>query len=87
MASCGRACPGVGMLAVATDARILPVDVDQSHRPREWTLRRVRLRVTFGTPRTWQELAGPGLPGEPSPRCIRRSATVSMREIAALKAS
>ena len=79
--------PGVGMLAVATDARILPVYVDQSHRPREWMLRRVRLRVTFGTPRTWQELAGPGLPGEPSRALYQAIGDGVMREIAALKAS
>ena len=79
--------PGVGMLAVATDARILPVYVDQSHRPREWMLRRVRLRVTFGTPRTWQELAGPEVSGEPSRALYQAIGDGVMRDIAALKAS
>ena len=78
--------PGVGMLAVATDARILPVYVDQSHRPREWMLRQVRLRVTFGTPRTWQELVGPDHPGEPSRALYQAIGDGVMREIAALKA-
>lgn len=79
--------PGVGMLAVATDARILPVYVDQSHRPREWMLRRVRLRVTFGTPRTWQELAGPDVPGEPSRALYQAIGDGVMRDIRELKAS
>lgn len=79
--------PGVGMLAVATDARILPVYVDQSHRPREWMLRKVRLRVTFGTPRTWQELAGPEVSGEPSRALYQAIGDGVMRDIAALKAS
>ena len=78
--------PGVGMLAVGGNAKIVPCFISGSDRPNQWFLRRTKLRVRFGPARTWQELAGE-LAGEPPGRaqyqCI---ADGVMRDIAALKA-
>jgi len=79
--------PGVGMLAVSTGARILPVYVDHSHRPRDWMLRKVRLRVVIGHARTWQELAGVEGTPEPTRALYQAVGDGVMHEIATLKAS
>ena len=79
--------PGVGMLAIATGARIVPAYVENSNRPRKWILRQVRLRVTFGPSRTWQELANAESSAEPSRALYQSVGDGVMREIAALKAS
>lgn len=79
--------PGVGMLAIATGARIVPAYVENSNRPRKWILRQVKLRVRFGPVRTWQELAGVGDSSEPSRALYQRVGDGVMREIAALQAS
>ena len=78
--------PGVGMLAVATDARVVPAYISGSNHPRKWLLRRARVRVWFGPPRTWRELSGQD--GELKPgRALYQSVGAGvMREIAALKA-
>ncbi len=78
--------PGIGMLAVATGARILPGYVEHSNRPRKWMLRQVKLRVSFGPVRTWQELAGPDAGLEPGRALYQSVGNGVMREIAALKA-
>lgn len=78
--------PGIGMLAVATGARIVPAYVN-SYPPRRWLLRQVRLRVSFGPVRTWQELAGVESSAEPSRALYQSVGDAVMREIAALKAS
>ena len=79
--------PGIGMLAVATGARIVPAFVEHSNRPRKWMSRQVRLRVSFGPVRTWQELAGPDAGLEPGRALYQSVGAGVMREIAALKAS
>lgn len=77
--------PGVGMLAVATDARIVPAYVSGSNRPGRWLFRLGRLRVSFGPARTWRELAGPEA-GHPPGRALYRGVGAGlMREIAALR--
>jgi hypothetical protein len=47
----------------------------------------VRLRVSFGPVRTWQELAGVESSAEPSRALYQSVGDAVMREIAALKAS
>lgn len=78
--------PGIGMLAVATGARIVPVYVEHSNRPRKWMLRQVKLRLSIGPVRTWQELAGPEAGLEPGRALYQSVGNGVMREIAALKA-
>jgi len=78
--------PGVGMLAVNTDAAILPCFISGSDRPNQWLLRRTRLRVSFGPARTWRELAG-DLADQPPGRALYQGVGDGvMREIATLKA-
>lgn len=79
--------PGIGMLAVATGARIVPVHIEHSNRPRKWMLRQVKLRLSVGPVRTWQELAGPEAGLEPGRALYQSVGNGVMREIAALKAS
>ena len=79
--------PGVGMLAVATDARVVPVYISGSNQPAKWLFRLGRVRVWFGPPRTWRELAGPDVELEPGRALYQRVGTGVMREIATLRAS
>ena len=79
--------PGVGMLAVGGDAKIVPCFISGSDRPNQWFLRRTKLRVSFGPARMWQELAG-DLAAEPPGRAMYQCiADGVMRDIAALKAA
>ena len=79
--------PGVGMLAVGGNAMVVPCFISGSDRPNQWFLRRVKLSVSFGPARTWQELAG-DLVAEPPGRALYQGvADGVMRDIAALKAS
>ena len=78
--------PGLGMLAVATGARVVPAYVEHSNRPMQWMLRQVKLRVSFGPVRTWQELAGPDAGLEPGRALYQSVGNGVMREIAALRA-
>jgi 1-acyl-sn-glycerol-3-phosphate acyltransferase len=80
-----RARPGVGMLAVATDARILPCSITGSDRPGDWPTRRTRLRVAFGPARTWRELAGEDASLEPGRELYQSIGDGVMREIAVLR--
>lgn len=77
--------PGVGMLAVATGARIVPVYISGSDVPKQWLWRRVRPRVWFGPVRTWQELAGPEAGLEPGRALYESVGAGVMREIASLR--
>ena len=77
--------PGVGMLAVATDARIVPAYISGSNEPRKWLFRRGRVRVTFGPVRTWRELAGTDAGLEPGRALYQGVGSGVMREIAALR--
>lgn len=77
--------PGVGMMAVNTDARIVPCFISGSDRPNQWLLRRGTLRVSFGPARGWREFAGE-VADEPPGRALYQSvADGVMREIARLK--
>jgi len=78
--------PGVGMLAVNTDAAIVPCYISGSHRPARWMFRRMRLRVWFGRARSWKELAGSQADLEPGRTLYQGVSDGVMREIAALKA-
>ena len=76
--------PGVGMLAVHADVPIVPCYISGSNRQKEWWNRKARVRITFGPPRTWKELAGEG---EATGRVLyQRVGDGVMREIAALRA-
>jgi 1-acyl-sn-glycerol-3-phosphate acyltransferase len=78
--------PGVGMLAVNTDALILPCFISGSDRPNQWFWKRGTLSVSFGPARTWREMAGAGA-DEPAGRALYQSvADGVMRDITALKA-
>lgn len=78
--------PGVGMLAVNADVPILPVYVGGSRHPGKWLVRAARVRISFGTPRTWKDLAGPDVELVPGRALYQRVGEGVMREIAALKA-
>ncbi len=78
--------PGVGMLAVNTDAAIVPCYISGSDRPGRWMLRRGRLRVWFGGARSWKELAGNQAELEPGRALYQGVSDGVMHEIAALKA-
>ena len=78
--------PGVGMLAVGTDARIVPCYISGSDRPGGWITRRSRLRVWFAPARTWQELAGSQAELPPGRALYQSVGDGVMREIAALRA-
>ncbi len=77
--------PGVGLLAVATDARIVPTFIMGSNQPGKWMFRQVKLRVLFGPSRTWRELAGPDAELEPGRALYQSVGAGLMREIAALR--
>jgi 1-acyl-sn-glycerol-3-phosphate acyltransferase len=77
--------PGVGMLAVNTGAVIVPCFISGTDRPKGWLLRRVRVRVTFGPPRTWQELVGDRATEPPGRTLYQSVGDGVMREIASLK--
>ena len=78
--------PGVGMLAVNADVPILPVFVGGSGHPGKWLVRAARVRIAFGAPRTWQDLAGPDVEHVPGRALYQKVGEGVMREIAALKA-
>lgn len=77
--------PGVGMLAVSTDARVVPACIVGSDRPGRWLTRQAKLRVSFGPARTWRELAGPEADLEPGRALYQGVGNGIMREIAALR--
>lgn len=77
--------PGVGMLAVNADVPILPVFITGSQSPGKWLYRGARVRLSFGTPRTWKELAGPDVDPVPGRALYQQVGEGLMREIAALK--
>lgn len=77
--------PGVGMLAVGTDALIVPCYISGSDRPGGWITRRSKLRIWFGPARSWKELAGPEADLAPGRALYQRVGDGLMREIAALR--
>jgi 1-acyl-sn-glycerol-3-phosphate acyltransferase len=78
--------PGVGMLAVATDARIVPVHILGSNQPSKWLWRQGKVRVWFGPARAWRELAGPDAELQSGRTLYQSVSNGVMREIAALRA-
>jgi 1-acyl-sn-glycerol-3-phosphate acyltransferase len=77
--------PGVGMMAVSGDASILPCFISGSNRPARWWRRAVRVRITFGTARAWQDLAGADSDLTPGRALYQRIGDTVMREIASLR--
>ncbi len=78
--------PGVGMLAVGTDALIVPCYISGSDRPGSWITRRSKLRVWFGPARSWKDLAGPEADLTPGRALYQGVGDGVMREIALLRA-
>jgi 1-acyl-sn-glycerol-3-phosphate acyltransferase len=78
--------PGLGMLAVGSDALIVPTCIMGSDRPGKWLFRQSKLRVDFAPPRTWRELATEAAGLEPGRALYEGVGAGTMREIAALKA-
>jgi 1-acyl-sn-glycerol-3-phosphate acyltransferase len=78
--------PGVGMMAVHADVPILPCHVSGSNRPGRWWYRGTRVRVWFGVPKPWQELAGPEDDLTRGRALYQRVGDAVMKEIAALRA-
>jgi 1-acyl-sn-glycerol-3-phosphate acyltransferase len=77
--------PGVGMLAVGTDALIVPCYISGSDRPGRWITRRTKIRVWFGQARSWKELAGSQAELPPGRALYQGIGDGLMREIAALR--
>lgn len=77
--------PGVGLLAVHAEVAVVPCHVSGSDRPARWLGRRARVRIDFGPPRRWQELAGPGVDPMPGRALYQAVGDGVMREIAALR--
>jgi 1-acyl-sn-glycerol-3-phosphate acyltransferase len=72
--------PGMGLLAVQSGARI-----SGSGHPRNWMLRRTRVRIWFGPAREWKELAGPDAEHETGRALYYRLGEAVMRDIARLR--
>jgi len=77
--------PGVGMMAVHADVSIVPCHISGSDRPRRWWYRGTRVRLWFGPPRSWQELAGTETDLTPGRALYQRIGDAVMREIAILR--
>lgn len=78
--------PGVGRIAHDVDALVVPCYLEGSNQPGKWLLRQVRLRVSFGPARSWQELAGEKAGLEPGRELYQAIADGVLDGIAALKA-
>lgn len=77
--------PGVGMMAVHADVPILPCYISGSDRQRQWWYRGTRVRLWFGQPRPWQDLAGRESDLTPGRALYQRVGDAVMREIAILR--
>jgi 1-acyl-sn-glycerol-3-phosphate acyltransferase len=77
--------PGLGMIAVNAGVPIVPCYISGSNRPGKWWRRAAAVRIWFGAPWTWQELAG-GDDLEPGRALYHRIGEAVMREIAVLRA-
>jgi 1-acyl-sn-glycerol-3-phosphate acyltransferase len=77
--------PGVGMMAVHANVPIIPCHVSGSDRQRQWWYRGTRVRLWFGVPRPWQELAGTETDLTPGRALYQRIGDAVMREIAVLR--
>jgi 1-acyl-sn-glycerol-3-phosphate acyltransferase len=77
--------PGVGMMAVHAEVPVVPCCISGSDRQREWWNRRARVRLWFGHPRSWRELAGVESDLPPGRALYQRVGDAVMREIAILR--
>ena len=77
--------PGLGLMAVQADARIVPCYISGSSRPRRWWYRGARVRIWFGPARHWRSLAGPDDDLAPGRALYHRLGEAVMREIALLR--
>ena len=77
--------PGVSIMAHAADVPIVPCYISGSDHPGGWITRRSRVRISFGAPRRWQDLAGPEPEDPPDREFHRRVGQAVMRDIAALR--
>ena len=79
--------PGVGLLAVQADVPVASCFISGSNQPGKWWRRAVKVRITFGPPRTWQELAGADTDLTPGRTLYQRVGDGVMREIAGLRSA
>jgi 1-acyl-sn-glycerol-3-phosphate acyltransferase len=77
--------PGVGLLSVQADVPVAACYISGSNRPGAWWRRGVRVRITFGLPRSWRELAGADADLPPGRTLYQRVGDGIMREIAGLR--
>jgi 1-acyl-sn-glycerol-3-phosphate acyltransferase len=77
--------PGVGLLASNADVPIVPCYITGSNRPRQWLWRGSRVRIRFGVPRSWRDLAGEAASLPPGRARYTSVGQAVMREIAALR--
>ena len=77
--------PGLGLMAVQADARIVPCYISGSSEPRRWMFRRAPVRIWFGTARDWRDFAGAEKDLAPGRALYQKIGDAVMREIAALK--
>lgn len=79
--------PGVGLLAVQADVPVASCFISGSNQPGKWWRRGVKVRITFGPPRTWRELAGADTDLTPGRMLYQRVGDGVMREIAGLRSA
>jgi 1-acyl-sn-glycerol-3-phosphate acyltransferase len=77
--------PGLGLIAVQADARIVPCYISGSNQPARWLLGRTRVRIWFGPARHWREFAGVDADLAPGRALYQRLGERVMQEIAHLK--
>lgn len=77
--------PGLGLLAVQSDAAIVPCHISGSGEPRRWMFRRAPIRIWFGTARHWRDYAGAGQELPPGRALYQRIGEAVMQDIAALR--
>ncbi len=77
--------PGIGMLACASDATIVPAYISGSDRPNGWLTRRTRVRVWFGVARPWKDFVSPEADLTPGRALYQAVGDAVMREIAVLR--
>jgi 1-acyl-sn-glycerol-3-phosphate acyltransferase len=77
--------PGIGLLAVAGDATIVPVYISGSRDAGRWLTRRVRVRIWFGVPRRWTEYLDPETDLTPGRALYQAVGDAVLREITVLR--